>query len=541
MRKRIEKIYGALVILFFLLFLYGLTNLRVNIQRSREQEGYAFVTGYSSVVVKDSTASVGERTYVQFRLPEIHEDYNSLVFFTKHQNVWVYVGGEQVYSLVGVDGFMLPNSPGSVLNQITFDKKDTDQSVRIELEPIYSAGEEIPDLLFGSRYMIVKDFVRSNLPTVLLCGLTILMGALLLSFIALERAGGHRRKSLVVLAFLSIVIGGWKMVDSNLVGLVTPVFPFVSVLPFLALMLLPFLAIEVIRSLVVEKTSVVWDIPYPVSFVISVIVIVLQAFGVADMRQNLGLIQLSLMCSALCVAIGLVQMWRKYGMTGDIKRAIWGGVCCAAWMAIDMLSYYMSSGMSTFPLSMLGYDVFAVIVLLDYLKASRKMMENGMHARHFEKLAFHDALTGFFNRAAYLDYLSKGDFQPEGCIAVNIDLNNLKKCNDQFGHDKGDIYIRESSIIIHDCFSEGGRCYRLGGDEFGVLLKGVSLEECQKRVERMHQKVAKFNEASKDIHMGIACGYALFDKAEDADIHGTVRRADKRMYEDKFRMKQLGL
>ena len=119
-----------------------------------------------------------------------------------------------------------------------------------------------------------------------------------------------------------------------------------------------------------------------------------------------------------------------------------------------------------------------------------------------------------------------------------FDLNNLKKCNDTLGHDKGDVYIKEAAKIIMDCFGERGRCYRLGGDEFGAILPEDSMEDCQKRSKRMQDRVAEFNRNSRDIHMGIACGFAVFDPKEDEDVHATIRRADKMMYEEKFRMKQ---
>ena len=89
-----------------------------------------------------------------------------------------------------------------------------------------------------------------------------------------------------------------------------------------------------------------------------------------------------------------------------------------------------------------------------------------------------------------------------------------------------------------DCFGEHGRCYRLGGDEFGAILLDDDLNSTARKAGKMAERVRKFNQQSHDIHMGIACGYAVFDPQEDADIHATIRRADRMMYEEKFRMKQ---
>ena len=203
-----------------------------------------------------------------------------------------------------------------------------------------------------------------------------------------------------------------------------------------------------------------------------------------------------------------------------------------------MPTFFKTSGVTTFPFSMLLFLIFLLLMIAGRIRASKKGMEIGMQAREYKKLAYHDALTGFFNRAAYVDFLNGREFDPKKNVIVAFDLNNLKKCNDELGHDKGDIYIKESAKIIMDCFGEHGRCYRLGGDEFGAILTDSDVSACARRVRKMNERVARFNAESNDIHMGIACGYAIYDPEEDEDVHATIRRADKMMYEEKFRMKQ---
>ena len=94
------------------------------------------------------------------------------------------------------------------------------------------------------------------------------------------------------------------------------------------------------------------------------------------------------------------------------------------------------------------------------------------------------------------------------------------------------------SKLIAEQFSDIGNCYRIGGDEFCVLMQGVSLEMCKNRVATLYKKVEKENEKKLiDVKMEIACGYVLYDKRIDYDIQDTVRRADKIMYKEKYVMK----
>ena len=52
-----------------------------------------------------------------------------------------------------------------------------------------------------------------------------------------------------------------------------------------------------------------------------------------------------------------------------------------------------------------------------------------------------------------------------------LDLNNLKKCNDRYGHEAGDTYLKKASEMITNAFSQENTVYRIGGDEFVVLIQ----------------------------------------------------------------------
>ena len=117
-------------------------------------------------------------------------------------------------------------------------------------------------------------------------------------------------------------------------------------------------------------------------------------------------------------------------------------------------------------------------------------------------------------------------------------MNNLKQCNDTWGHEKGDVYIRNSAKLIHEVFGNIGKCYRMGGDEFSVLLKEVSVERCRKLVAKLKDKTDAWNRENEEkFLMQIACGYAQYDEKEDYDLGDTLRRADRMMYHEKFAMK----
>lgn len=62
-------------------------------------------------------------------------------------------------------------------------------------------------------------------------------------------------------------------------------------------------------------------------------------------------------------------------------------------------------------------------------------------------------------------------------MVVTFDLNNLKNCNDNYGHRVGDAYIINAARIIENTFERYGKCYRIGGDEFCCIIpKGKSVD-----------------------------------------------------------------
>ena len=538
MKKLILRAYCLIGILFLFLFLYGLFNLRLSVQRKMDLTGYGEITEYVTSTVKDETAPLGEKTVLSFRLKDVRSDYNTLLFLTAHQNVTVYLGSDVIYRMEPKGGIFMPKSPGVVYNEVVFHNEDNGRTVKIELMPVYEGVNEIPDLMLGNGYQIFKVILFSNLPILSLCVVVIVIG--IMQIIAALVNGKQEENMSIALTHsaFTLTIGVWKMLDSDFMALFSKNLPVLSILPFIVVMFLPLMIMKVIFDVLSTYKSSVWVFPEAVTLLGICACFVMQFFGIADFRETLMIPVACLCVSFFCAIIGIIQYVRENGFDKDAKAGLICTLLGILWTGLDIYTFMATSGVTRFPISMFLFLVFLLFLIFKRMQISRQGMEVGMQARQYKKLAYHDALTGFYNRAAYVDFLSGSEFDLKKCILVAFDLNNLKKCNDELGHDKGDIYIKEAAKIIMDCFGERGRCYRLGGDEFGAILLNDTMEDCTKRTKRMQERVAEFNKNSDDIHMGIACGFAMFDAAEDEDVHATIRRADKMMYEEKFRMKQ---
>ncbi len=162
-----------------------------------------------------------------------------------------------------------------------------------------------------------------------------------------------------------------------------------------------------------------------------------------------------------------------------------------------------------------------------------KERDKAKKAEIYHELAMKDIQTGLFNRNAYYEWNKSVD-NFDGCSIVMYDLNNLKKCNDTYGHDYGDLYIKEAVNIIRKEFDDMGRSYRFGGDEFVTIIENTDIDFLENKIKIMKNKLSNTKLVSVNIQTGIAIGYAIFDGEIDSNFSDTEKRADMVMYENKL-------
>ena len=154
-------------------------------------------------------------------------------------------------------------------------------------------------------------------------------------------------------------------------------------------------------------------------------------------------------------------------------------------------------------------------------------------------LANRDALTGVKNKNAYTNAEQELDRQiargekPVFGIAV-CDTNELKQINDSQGHSAGDQYLKDACKIICDIFRHSP-VFRIGGDEFAVILKGGDYEVRRDLKDRLYQISL---ENAQEGGITIACGMAEFDPLTDRSVSQVFDQADAAMYENKQVLKR---
>ena len=159
------------------------------------------------------------------------------------------------------------------------------------------------------------------------------------------------------------------------------------------------------------------------------------------------------------------------------------------------------------------------------------------------EMAYNDALTGFGNKNAYEKKKKKLQEAIDNGIAefsiIVMDINNLKYINDTFGHERGDDYIKGCCEIVRECLVDP-QVYRIGGDEFVIVMTGEDYKNCQKIYIGMTQMFYEaYSDEKKDPWERYSASIGLSNYFPyDRDLMDVFNRADSAMYYSKSQFKE---
>ena len=183
----------------------------------------------------------------------------------------------------------------------------------------------------------------------------------------------------------------------------------------------------------------------------------------------------------------------------------------------------------------------ATILLFQLKRFSDDMLEEEKEtSRTFKDMANTDSLTGIRNKHSYTEnekiinrHIQAGEIQNVGVVIG--DVNGLKYVNDTFGHAAGDKLIKDACSLICEYFKQGA-VFRIGGDEFAVILQGKGYDSMLEVIDELNRKV---EDNIKEDSVVVSIGYSVLEQG-DNHLKDVFERADKMMYERKKELKTMG-
>ena len=205
-------------------------------------------------------------------------------------------------------------------------------------------------------------------------------------------------------------------------------------------------------------------------------------------------------------------------------------VICAVNLTLGILLRRVQTGdllrENLINITIFGLASIVVATYLMHIKASKFWSD---HLN--EHLIEADQLTGLYNRRSYDHRLEVLRSEKKTAGIVMLDVNQLKKINDTLGHKAGDELICGASACIRQVFSKYGTCYRIGGDEFAVILN--PLYEPLSVITEEFDKITYGWRGQTLNLLSVSYGIATPEEYPDLSQDELIQKADKLMYEAK--------
>lgn len=181
------------------------------------------------------------------------------------------------------------------------------------------------------------------------------------------------------------------------------------------------------------------------------------------------------------------------------------------------------------------------IYIMNYIKNELQMaLKTSSIQSSLRYLANFDELTGVFNRRymkqLFIKEIENIKITEQKCVIVSMDIDNFKCINDTYGHSAGDAALRIFSTILKQNIRKTDIYGRLSGDEFALLLRNISKEKAEEKMEDIRQQLLKNNIGS--IRLSFSYGVYCLDKDNMLPLEDILNVADKKMYNYKNKIKK---
>lgn len=459
---------------------------------------------------------------------------------TSEQNVKVYINKSPIYEYVrnGSD-----RSPGSMYHFINLPNNYIGGKLDIYLmSPLTQYSGVVNEIRVGSsisHMMYVLD--KSSLELVLAVTIT-LVGFILFFFFLAMALSGSRYVNILYLSLYIILSGLWMSSESRALELFIQNPRLILSLAFIGQYLAPIPLIAFIIKTYKLKRSA-W-LEYFIWIFSAYFIITSTLYLIERVEFINTLVFFHILLAACIIMVSFISIGEIRAGNKNIKLFFVGLTLLCLSIFVDMISFYFSSTpwLSSNSFYQLGVFLFIVITIASL--AQHMFMTRDEQISHdiLLSLAFKDTLTGFGNRTSFDERVISINSNLDAYSSIHMiimDINGLKAVNDNFGHKEGDRLIMDGARLVNETLGRLGELFRIGGDEFAIIIIDVEPYFIHVEVESLNKLIASYNESQNTFQVSIAYGIDTFNKGHDKDLHSVFVKADRAMYICKENQKSL--
>lgn len=423
---------------------------------------------------------------------------------------------------------VLPSQSGSHTLRLVYENPGDGQFL---LEPVY----------VGLSGAIFRQQAAADIPTVLIVFTMALFSVLAISAaFYLWQIGMDPRQFAYMSGFL-LLCGAWCALDSSLAQQLSDMSPAVCYLSFYAFMALGIPMLQFVRSTGNIRRFRSLDVCIVLFYANIIIQSILDDLGLFVFIDMLAVTHFLLLGGSTLITVLLVQEYRAT-RNHEILVILRAFALLLAGGVLALLSYWLFE----FPHYGLIFEGGILVFIAYLLRSLTVSMVNNLRfkaeALIYKRLSREDQLTGLSNRRSFDDFLEDLESGVISCgdvALIFLDLNGLKYANDHFGHNAGDELIIAAARCIEEAFASQGTCYRIGGDEFAVILPDP-VGDVDSWNAQLDQAIARRNQ-NNQYPLSIARGTSLLRNGERTHkaISDWKFEADQAMYRCKEQQKRV--
>lgn len=562
MRKRRTVVYYLfyIIMVLTLAILVVESNKRfdgVPIEEELSEDAISFDAGWTledgsdidiTNLSNNNRIKVGTQFSVYNRLPDELSDGVSLCFRTKNILYKVYVGDELRYSSESADETVYNKSIGNRHNFIFLSSGDAGKEVKIKITTVYeNARNGLFNMSIANSGGVILKYIKSKLFPVATSLMLLFVGVFLLIADIPLNAVGKKNHELLFLGIMSMAISVWSFIETGVLQLFFPDSVTIQSISYCMLMLITIPLVMYFDKAFGFCFRHAKGCLCTLSFISFVATFALRGLKVADFHELLILTHVVLFSATVAVIISVIKGFRK---SKDGSQLIFRvlkniGFCSMTVAAcIDAVRYYVNPSADAALFSRVGLVIFMVCIGICSMEKTINAVRQGTKAEFVSELAYKDGLTGVGNRTLFTERLAEleenKNYMNE-VIIVMFDVNDLKYINDKMGHNIGDELIVAGANVIRNSFERvGGTCYRIGGDEFVVIITGdIPTAQYKEGMRYFEAAITEHNaNPDKKFRLSIACGHATYNESSrDKTLSDIFHTADAFMYKNKKEMK----
>ena len=488
---------------------------------------------------------------IYHELPEESDSIQrALVFSTSGISFSAYINDSAIsQSKVFSSETLLNKDPGYSWHFVNLPPHKDGDILRLDLYSYqYDGSEAVHEMYKGRAVVIFKSMITDSMLRMLICLILSLVG---IFYMAMHVMFNKLLKIRIHMAHVGICIllgGIYSSLHLALPALFAANVEILNSAEYLLLMVIPIFLLRYIDLMCDMKNSRLIGAAYAVLIINFAAQNLLNLFTPLTFHSMLFMSHLVIMFTVYVIVRTASADRNNYEM-GDTetklrKNLLFVGLIVMFLAVImDVFHLYFAKTQDASFFFRLGMIFFAAIVAAVNMICISDFTKRTAVSDLLRSMAYTDQLTGLSNRAQFerrLDELDAEKHEHETVAVLVFDVNDLKKVNDNYGHQEGDVLIRLAAAAISSAFVGDFLSYRIGGDEFASIYSGrESRTYIEHQIDMFFKRVENMNVSQPEhLKLSIAVGVAYMSVATSESISSVFRRADRIMYENKKEMKE---